>query len=511
MSLLAEALVRSGLVLATAALVPIATARLLWLLLLRRAPPDDEGRARALAPFRTAAFIVGVAQLEVAWIAGYYALVPPLVPRPGGLFAGLFGGLVALVAFVAGGIGRRVEEPAGARSTVAGVAVLRLRMAAWFAGPLATAAAVRALPVVGEDGAVRWGWVAAAVALGTVGIAYGGLVTALATRALVPATAEVRRLARAVAELEGTSLALVLRLPTRGTHFANAAAIPWARTMVVTDGIVELLSQEELAAVMAHEAGHLSEPPSVMLARLGAAVTMVLALTTGTHVATAYGLDATLAAALGVALALGLLLAVRRLARRMEERADARARATVGAGPLALALLKLHAAARLPLVTGARRVHPDLYDRLRALGHDPGPRPVPPARRRGLAFGLALAAAVVAGGYAALASSTESAADAVNRGVEHSRAGRHAEAAAEYRRGVELDPGDAIAHYDLALALDRLGDAEGALAAARTAVRLEPDRRRCRLLARLAHTAGALEEADEAARRAASFPDDDPP
>ena len=44
--------------------------------------------------------------------------------------------------------------------------------------------------------------------------------------------------------------------------------IPWARTMVVTDRIVSILTPDELRAVLAHEAGHLSEGWSVIAARL---------------------------------------------------------------------------------------------------------------------------------------------------------------------------------------------------------------------------------------------------
>jgi hypothetical protein len=103
--------------------------------------------------------------------------------------------------------------------------------------------------------------------------------------------------------------------------------------------------------------------------------------------------------ALAFALAVPALLFVRRLARAMEERADARARSTVGSAPLADALTKIHDDARMPLVTGARRVHPDLYDRLVACGRDPGPRPSPPRRRAGVVAGVLVSAALVAGAW----------------------------------------------------------------------------------------------------------------
>ena len=46
----------------------------------------------------------------------------------------------------------------------------------------------------------------------------------------------------------------------------------------------------------------------------------------------------------------------------------------------------------------------------------------------------------------------------VNLGIAHAEAGAYGEAVESYRRALELAPDDARAHYDLALALDGLGD-----------------------------------------------------
>ncbi len=378
------------LALALAVLLPLGTARLLAALLLRGAPPAGEERARRLVSFRLAAFFVGFAQIQVAWMAGARA-----AGQPGGLASLLAGSLAAAVAFLAGGVGRIVEDPPEDRSTVPGVILLRARIIPWFAGTAAAAALCSALPVVAEGGAVRWGWVLVALGLSAAGAAYGGIVASVMVGALRPAGAAVRSIAEDAANREHVALRAVLRLPTRGARFANAAAVPWARAMVVTDRLAELLTPDELRAVLAHEAGHLSEPPRVVAARLGSATLLLFALTTGTRIAEAAGVHPIVAGAVAVAGALGILAGVRRLARGMEERADAHACATVGAEPLASALRKLHTDGQMPMVTGARRVHPDLYDRLVALGVDPGPRPAPPDRRRGLVVGLGLATAVV--------------------------------------------------------------------------------------------------------------------
>ncbi len=52
---------------------------------------------------------------------------------------------------------------------------------------------------------------------------------------------------------------------------------------------------------------------------------------------------------------------------------------------------------------------------------------------------------------------------------------RYAEAAACYRRAVEADPDYALAWNGLAMALQRDGDLDGALEAAKRLVELEPD------------------------------------
>jgi len=377
------------LALALAALLPLGTAHLLAVLLLRGAPPAGEERARRLVSFRLAAFFVGFAQIQIAWMAGARA-----AGAAGSTASVVAGALAAAVAFLVGGVGRRVEDPPADPSTVLGTLVLRARMLPWFGGTAAAAALCAALPVVAADGAVRWAWVALALLVSGLGAAYGGIVASVLLGTLRPAGAAVRAIAEEAAAGEHVAVRFVLRLPTRGARFANAAAVPWARAMVVTDRIVELLTPEELRAVLAHEAGHLSEPLRVGAARLGSATLLLFTLTTGTRIAEAEGVQPLIAGGVAVVLALGILAGVSRLARGMEERADARACATVGAAPLAEALRKLHADGQMPMVTGARRVHPDLYDRLVALGVDPGPRPAPPDRRRGLIVGLGLAAAI---------------------------------------------------------------------------------------------------------------------
>lgn len=408
---------------ALAALLPFATARVLGALTLPRALPDDEAeQARALAPFRAGAFLVGVVQIQIAWALGVTALGPALIPSPDDVASYAFGALCAATSFALGAVARAIE-PAPATLTVASgrrpkplaLVGLRLRMLPWLVGPLLAASAVSALPMIGDDGRVRWGVVVLAALLTCVGVAYAGPLLSVVTLALRPATEEIRALAQRVAAREGIPWIFTLRLPTHGVPFANAAALPWARTMIVTDHIVELLAPKELEAVLAHEAGHLSEAPWVSACRLGAVATLLFATTSGARVADAISPGASAWVTwIGLAAAIPMALLVLALARRMEERADAHARANVSADALADALGALARDARMPLVTGRRhaRMHPDLYDRICACGRDLGPRPAPPNRRAGLFAGL-----VVAGGLVALPFAAD-AATAIAPGTE---------------------------------------------------------------------------------------------
>ncbi|MBX7196047.1 MAG: M48 family metalloprotease [Sandaracinaceae bacterium] len=408
---LEEALARPLVTLLLALLVPIASARILALLAIARAPASEEPHALAarLAPFRTAAMVVGVVQLQLAWIAGSTALGPAWVHSPSAVWTELFAALTTLVAFVGGGIGRLVEREhsgrgASGREAIRDVALLRLRMGTYLLGPVALIHVASALPLLDAAGAVQWGVLLGAVAIVALGVAYGGLAALIVTGAVRRPSARIVALAQNAARREGVRLASVWRLPTGSVPFANAAAIPWARTMVVTDRITEILEEDELDAVLAHEAGHLSETPWVGLARVGTAVVLVVGLTLGPTLLWAAGASETeqlLALVTLALLGLLVLLAVMRLARRMEERADAHAREHVGADALARALEKLHGDALAPIVTGRKRVHPDLFDRLAACGREPGPRPAPPRTRMGLLVGLGVAASMIVGTWLA--------------------------------------------------------------------------------------------------------------
>ncbi|MDQ3030805.1 MAG: hypothetical protein M3Y87_00145, partial [Myxococcota bacterium] len=201
-----EAVLRPLLSWLLCALVPLATARLLWGILVGRLPEETSEQANALAPFRSGAFVLGIIQLQLAWMIGATALGPRFVDAPAAGANEVFGALCAITAFCAGGVGRLVEEADRSWKVTRAAIVLRLRIVPWFAGPVLTAALAARMPSVdwsGDEPVVRWGIVALALVVVALGTAFGGLVLAFATRALVIATPDVRAIAEDVARAEG--------------------------------------------------------------------------------------------------------------------------------------------------------------------------------------------------------------------------------------------------------------------------------------------------------------------
>lgn len=400
-----EVLFRPLVTLLLAALVPLASAQALRVLLLPRAIPESSVEAaRVLAPFRRAAMLVGVTQLCVAWWLGWTALGPALVADPAGEASHAFAWLAVVVALLSGGVGRLVERPGSTFADARSAMAVRLRLLPLALGPALGARALDALPLVDRSGGtpvVALGWALLGLVIVALSVAYGGLALALLTGALRPAPPPLAEAIARAASREGVKLWLALRLPTGRSHFANAAALPWARTIFVTDRLAGAFSPAALDAVLAHEAAHLSEGPRVGALRLSAAVALLGGVGIGARVGSEIPGGALVVYA-SIAAAILLFVAARRVARRMEERADAQARAHVGGPALAEALLALQRENLAPLTTGStRRVHPDLYDRITACGHDLGPRPEPPATRLGLLAGLAVASVLFACAYGA--------------------------------------------------------------------------------------------------------------
>jgi len=96
---------------------------------------------------------------------------------------------------------------------------------------------------------------------------------------------------------------------------------------------------------------------------------------------------------------------------------------------------------------------------------------------------VVLVALVSFGGAVFTRDRSESAAELVNRGVELAQGGDEAAAIVVYRRALALEPADAVAHFDLGLALERQGQYEDAIFHLSRALELEPSDAHRRALA----------------------------
>ena len=159
---------------------------------------------------------------------------------------------------------------------------------------------------------------------------------------------------------------------------ANAFALPLSGQMVFMEKLLEILDDEEVSAICAHEVGHLGESKTTVFGRyLGSMAVLPLLLMRPA----AQQWDS--AGILSMALLTILWSRLsRKLVRKMEHRADGIAHGQQsGEGVYARALEKIYEFNHLPAVTGAHTSHPDLYDRMTAAGVTPDfPKPMPPKK-----------------------------------------------------------------------------------------------------------------------------------
>ena len=197
------------------------------------------------------------------------------------------------------------------------------------------------------------------------------------TRLIQLAPAHVNNIAARAAARAGAKLRKVWI--NQGT-LANAFALLPMNDMLFSDRLLQIMSDEELESVCAHEAAHLTESKWVFCGRLLGTLALC-PLTLFVPVAHEFGLRGVL---LLLAATIALVVLPRGLARRMEQRADAAAaHQAIAPAVYARALEKLYEANLIPAVMPkrSRLPHPDLYDRMLAASVTPSyERPRSPGR-----------------------------------------------------------------------------------------------------------------------------------
>jgi Zn-dependent protease with chaperone function len=342
-------------------------------------------RARRLSP------ALGVAMVST-WIAagGSGALAsrmvvlfprPPIVSFLAAVSFALLGGWSASWVLFR----RLAHQPVGWRTYVRDQAALLAIVMPQAAILLAVVATFGAAPLV------RTPVIVAAVAA-WVAISLGGSFSiARLLRRIHPSSPKLAdAVARAAARVGRSPRSCVeVELP-----FANAFANPVTQRLFFTRRAVAALADDELEAVAAHELGHLSEPRSVVWARVAASLALLPILFLPSLIGGLGWLG-------GLAVVYGAMLAVtipmRRLQRRMEERADRVADCGAERSPaLARGLERAYRMNLTPAVGPRQGTHPHLYDRMIAAGVEPDfPRPARPSRFR-IALGMGAATACLA-------------------------------------------------------------------------------------------------------------------
>jgi hypothetical protein len=150
--------------------------------------------------------------------------------------------------------------------------------------------------------------------------------------------------------------------------------------MMFTTGAAALLSDRELAAVAAHEIGHLGESRAVTFVRV-LRVLIIVPLVLLIPLVAGGGW-------MGSVYVLGPMILIQYVfaafSRRMEARADAVAHMCTDEGVYAATLEAIHRVNLIPVVLNRGASHPDLYDRMVAAGVTPAyPRPAKPSRAVG--------------------------------------------------------------------------------------------------------------------------------
>lgn len=164
-------------------------------------------------------------------------------------------------------------------------------------------------------------------------------------------------------------------------HSAASAAfaLPFSRSLLFSERLLERHPDDEIAAICAHEMGHLSESKAMLAQRLLGHLLLFFPWLFIRPLLESWGIVAIVVL---IAFSWAALRWIQAVGKRLEVRADNIAHRTFDGEAFARALERLHQDNLLPATMPQKQVtHPDLYDRLLAAGIQPDyQRPGRPAR-----------------------------------------------------------------------------------------------------------------------------------
>jgi Zn-dependent protease with chaperone function len=185
------------------------------------------------------------------------------------------------------------------------------------------------------------------------------------------------RLIKAVESAAARKGCTVPRAYEMDMRMANAFAFVWGRALCFTSGALHVLSDDEIESIACHEMAHLQEDKRTRVLRMVPYAALLLA-----GMVVPFGLTDTDVSRSFIFVVPVVWLLVRRFTRKLESRADDVAHQhQLETEAYARALFRLYEADALPAAHSNHGSHPQLYDRLVAVGMQPDfPRPKPPAR-----------------------------------------------------------------------------------------------------------------------------------
>ena len=194
---------------------------------------------------------------------------------------------------------------------------------------------------------------------------------------LKPADARLLQIVKATADKMGG--VNVRRTWELGGTAATAFAFPTTRELAFSRRTLEICTDEEVAAICAHELAHLQESKFILAARLFGSLTVypLILINPAIHTFGPFGFF------MPYLLMFVMLKYVKWLSQKMERRADEQAIGKqANEGVYARALEKLYRENLAPAVNvNDRQTHPHLYDRMVSAGITPDfPRPQRPKR-----------------------------------------------------------------------------------------------------------------------------------
>jgi Zn-dependent protease with chaperone function len=228
----------------------------------------------------------------------------------------------------------------------------------------------------------EFGWLALVIALAVLGVTlwlhWGlGLRIWRGFQILKPPPERLRQI---ISETAGRMNIPVRHVWLLQSPASYAAALPASRELIFSERLLELHPDDEVAAICAHELGHLAESRLVLAGRIVGSLTLFPLIFVKPIFHLAEPLNILVFAMLGL-FVFSLSWLRRRLSRRREVRADKVATDNaINATTYARALERIYEANQMPAVMRSNRmIHPHLYDRMLTAGVTPDyPRPKRP-------------------------------------------------------------------------------------------------------------------------------------